>query len=511
MDAQAPIVETTAGKVRGTLVDGVSSFLGIRYATAERFAVARPPTPWAGVRDATAFGAIAPQTSPDPDTRRYGIVLEQLPRPPAAGSPPLEDEDCLFLNVWTSNPSRSTSLPVMVWLHSGFFMVGSGASGNGARLAHRGDVVVVSLNHRLNVFGYTHLDEIAGEDFRHSGNLGQLDIVAALEWVRENIAGFGGDPNRVMVFGSSGGGMKTAWLLASPRARGLLHRAGVQSGPCLKMMERETASEVSEALLRELGLTRSECSALRTLPAARLLSAYHALRVRLRPKRFTHLATFAPVLDPVLLPRHPYSPEAPAGAAGVPLLIGWNREDMAFFLDAELAVDPAELPARVEAFLGAHAQEALQRYRTAYPDASPEQILIRSFTDFSIMAPTLLQAERSVARGSTTYVYRFEWPSPLLGGRFGALHSLESHLVFDNVDAGRVLTGGAAEAHALAKHMSTAWAHFAARGTPQVDALGEWPAYDGTRPTMLLSSSSHVMHDPTREMRLILQRLGGYE
>jgi len=506
---QQPIVDTAFGKVLGTQSEGVAAFLGIRYAQAERFAPPRPPQPWSGVQNALSFGAIAPQVSPDPALRRAGIILEELGPPPATATAPQESEDCFFLNVWTSDPSRSARKPVMVWLHPGFFMVGSGATGTGANLARRGDVVVVSLNHRLNIFGYTHLDDVGGPDFRHSGNLGQLDIVAALEWVRANIEAFGGDPSRVMVFGASGGGMKTAWLMASPRGRGLLHRAGAQSGPTMRFMSRETANEVSEALLSELGLKRSECDALRTLPAERLLLAFHRLRARFRAQRFTHLAAFAPVLDPELLPRQPDA----ADASSIPLLIGWNREDMAFFFGRDVGVNEHNLESRIAAFAGALAREVIDIYRRYDPAATALQVFLRAFSDYSIGVPALLQAERHANAGrAPAFVYRFDWPSPTLEGKLGALHSLESHLVFDNVDMGKLLTGGAPEAHALAKRMSAAWAAFATNGDPNMDTLPSWQRFSTPkRAVMLLNSSSQLVNDPVSEVRHLFAALPEYQ
>ena len=348
-----PVVQTSRGALRGIGVGGVHAFLGVPYAQAARFEAPVPVAEWTGVRDAQAFGPMAPQTDPRADAPGYGIILERMGAP--AGTPPPEDEDCQRLNIWTSDLHPERLKPVMVWLHPGFFMVGTGASGNGATLAARGDVVTVSLNHRLNLFGFTHLDDIA-PGFSGSGNAGMLDIVAALEWMRDNIDRFGGDPGRVMVFGASGGGMKTAWLMTSPRGCGLLHRAGAQSGPCLTFMERHEAPAVTERLLHKLGLSPAQADQLRTLPVKTLLDAYHQLRQEHRPSRFTHLASFAPVLDPDLLPRHPFSPDATPSARDIPMLMGWNREDMAFFTGDDLPaldLDAAALRQRLTDRFGA--------------------------------------------------------------------------------------------------------------------------------------------------------------
>jgi para-nitrobenzyl esterase len=381
-----PVVETRLGKVRGVVADGVIAFKGLRYAVAERFMPPRAPAPWTGVQDAIAFGATAPQTNPNPPPGPPYVITAQFPRP--ANAPPpakaVESEDCLFLNVWTASAERGAKRPVMVWLHGGFFYGGSGATGDGSALAKRGDVVVVSLNHRLNAFGYCHLAEY-GSDFAHSGNAGMLDIVAALEWVRDNIEAFGGDPRRVMVFGASGGGMKTSFLMASPRAAGLIHRAGVQSGPGLRFMERDAASHATELLFAELGLKRGDVGGLRSMPVQQLLAGYHAVAEKLPPKRFIDLASFSPVIDPDLLPRHPFSPDAAPLTRTIPMLIGWNAQEMSFFMGNDPAgfeLDEAGFRTRMQNFLGERANTAFDLYQRKYPGSSPSRRYIQAFSDY---------------------------------------------------------------------------------------------------------------------------------
>ena len=486
MPPREPIVETCEGKVRGLTLEQCHAFLGIRYARAERFEAPVPLEPWSGIVDSVGFGPIAPQTNPDTAAPGYGIILEQMPALPPSSQPgPVESEDCQYLNVWTSDLSPERPKPVMVWLHPGFFMLGSGASGNGAALAARGDVVVVSLNHRLNLFGYCHLDDIA-PGFRYSGNVGQLDIVAALEWVQRNIASFGGDPSRVMVFGASGGGMKMAWLLASPAGNHLLHRAGAQSGPCLGLMKRSDASAISEQLLAELGLKASEADALRTAPVKRLMLAYHTLRMRNRPCRFTHLACFAPVIDRDLLPRQPFEPDAAPGAREVPMLIGWDREDMAFFAGDDMGVfDLSEdgLRLRMEALAGNDAIALIEEYRAQDPAASPSRIFLRAYSDWSVGGAVLTQAARKAALdGAATYVYRFDHPSPAWGARLGAVHSSETAYVFGQ--------GGPfhdPEAATLGRFVQDAWTSFATTGDPNTSdsRIPEWKPF-GPRPKVML-------------------------
>lgn len=498
-----PIVETRHGKLRGRSVDGVHIFKGIRYAVADRFMPPRPPEPWAGVVDALEFGAIAPQTDPAPPPGPPPVILAHLPRP--AGSapppPPPESEDCLFLNVWApSSPGRRA---VMVWLHGGFFHSGSGNGVDGSELARKRDVVVVSLNHRLNVFGFCHLADIAGADYAHSGNAGMLDIIAALEWVRDHIALFGGDPQRVMVFGTSGGGMKTSFLMGSPRARGLLHRAGIQSGPGLRFMERDAASAVTERLLAELKLDRSEVGTLRTIEPRRLLAAAHSVARQLRPARFIDLPTFGPVIDPQLLPRHPFSPGAAPDVAPIPVLTGWTSHEMTFFMGNDpqgFALDDEGLRSRLAKLFGERAAEAEALYRREFPSASPSELYIQAYSDLSLMLPVTAHAERLADRaGAGTWMYRLDLRSPALGGRLGAVHTLETPLIFDTA-ATNPLTAGSEAAGQLALLMSTAWTRFAQTGVPSADGLPEWPQYErASRNVMILDTQPRVDSDPGRQ------------
>lgn len=506
-----PIAQTRHGSLRGVRQGDVISFRGIRYARAERFMPPVAPEPWTGVVDANAFGASAPQSNPSPPPGPPYVILAQISRPegaPPPPPPPPESEDCLFLNVWTSGLADGRKRPVMVSLHGGFFYGGSGSTVDGSRLAARGDVVFVSVNHRLNAFGYAHLAELGGADFAHSGNAGMLDIIAALEWVRDNIEQFGGDPSRVMVFGTSGGGMKTTFLMASPRAHGLLHRAGVQSGPALSFMERDAAADATERLLHRLGIPRTDWSSLRTLPVTQLLTGYHAVAADLPPRNFAHLSCFAPVLDPQLLPHHPFSPEAAPETRDIPMLIGSNGQEMSFFWGndpAAFTLDEAGAASRARAFLGERTEAVLARYAQAMPEASPARRYLQLFTDYSIQTPIIAQAERKT--GAPAWLYRLDFQSPALGGKLGALHTLETPFILDSTTGARALVGDGEEPAQLAARMSRAWVAFAATGNPNDSASGlpDWPAYErASRSTMILDRTCRVESDPARLAREVL-------
>lgn len=325
-----PVVATRNGKLRGARLANCYAFRGIRYARAVRFQAPRPPEPWTGVRDALSPGASAPQTNANPPPGPPYVILAQLPRPAGPKPPPPlpESEDCLFLNVWTPALKDWRKRPVMVWLHGGFFYGGTGSTTDGSGIAGRGDAVVVSVNHRLNAFGHTYFGDLAGGKFPDAGNAGMLDIIAALHWVHDNIETFGGDPDRVMVFGTSGGGMKTSFLMASPAARGLFSRAGVQSGPDLKFMERDAAADVTERLPKHAGLTRANSADLAIIRQDRLLAAYYVIAAAMPASRFIDLPCFAPVRDGRALPHHPFSPKAAARTTQVAMLIGHNAQEM---------------------------------------------------------------------------------------------------------------------------------------------------------------------------------------
>ncbi len=531
-----PVVETTAGKLRGSSSAGIHAFKGIFYGAAtggaNRFMPPQMPATWAGVREASAYRGHAPQLPGRPKRRpELQTILG-----PADTTP--EGEDCLTLNVWTPGLGAGGKRPVMVWLHGGAFAYGSGnrAVTEGANLARRGDVVVVSVNHRLNIFGFLHLADVGGERYRHSGNAGMLDLVAALEWVRDNIEGFGGDPGNVTIFGESGGGGKVSVLLAMPAARGLYHRAVIQSGAAVRVSTRERANALAEAVLKELGLDRHQCDRLQSVPVARLAAAIAPASRAVGPRRLPLLDRydFGPVADGSDLPQQPFDPAAPDIADDIPLLIGGTREESGYFLadDDEVwnrRLSDDSLRARIEAVAGADCDRVLDLYRTMYPQASREDRLIAALTGSNFWIRTVLLAERKAARpvlnapglnapglnapglnapglnanAAPVYVYSLDWRSPACDGRLKAHHAMDLPFVFDTTDVPDT-TKGAAGARELAAVVSATWANFARTGSPQTPGLPRWPAYTpDERATMVLDSECRVVADRDRDARLL--------
>jgi para-nitrobenzyl esterase len=512
-----PIVETASGKVRGALIDGVAAFRGVPYgastAGAARFMPPRPPASWAGVRDALDYAGQAPQSRIGPAPR---AEMVDFSGPPDA-SP--ETEDCLTLNVWTPTGENAARRPVMVWLHGGAFSFGSANSLRlqGMRLCRRGDVVLVTVNQRLNIFGHLDLSAIGGAEYAASGNAGTLDMIAALQWVRDNIAGFGGDPGCVTIFGESGGGGKVSTLLAMPSARGLFHRAIVQSGAAVRLRTRDRAATLTEAVLGELGLTRASLAELHAVPMRRLLAAIGPAQQAIGPSPWPLLDRypFGPVVDSTLLPRQPFHPDATPVSADIPLIIGDCSHEASLFLAHDDTVwhqtlTEAELQTRVAAVAGAQADRVVALYRRLMPDASPAEHLIATLTDSNFRIRSLLMAERRARQGGApVWMYSFAWQTPLFDGRLGAPHAIDVPFTFDTLDFTNA-TDRSAGAHALAARMSGAWAAFARNGVPEHASLPAWPAYTvGERRTMVLDVDCHVTHDPGAETRALWQEIVG--
>lgn len=500
------IVATRNGRVRGSRTDGVSAFLGIPYAAppfgAHRLRPPQPVPSWTGIRDATVLGPEPPQPQfgkNDPS----GLVFD----------PAEPGEDCLNLNVWTPDPGE-TGLPVMVWSPGGSFMFNSGGSYDGSRFARDG-VVLVSINWRTGAEGFLYL----GED-DDGANLGLLDHLAALTWVQENIAAFGGDPARVTLFGESAGAMSIGVLLSMPRAEGLFRRAILQSGASHRVIPGAEAARIGQRLAEVLGVPPRR-AAIAELPADRLLEAQGQVLAEVMsdpdPARWgaevvASTMAFHPVVDGDVVPTVPIEAIAAGASAGVDVLVGTNADDWRMFpvlggfidqVTDEMLTGPVTVHgARSVAAFGLPAETALPAYRAAHPDGSPGDLLADVLTDWWVRIPAVRLAEAHAPSPGATYMYEFAWPSPAFGGRLGACHALEIPFVFDTLDLGReqMLGGALGEdpPQELATAMHRAWVAFASTGDPG------WPRYDlDHRAVMRFGGTLSVVDDPYARERAL--------
>ncbi|HXY79485.1 MAG TPA: carboxylesterase/lipase family protein [Candidatus Bathyarchaeia archaeon] len=506
--AAGPIVQTKYGKVRGVSADSVQIFKGIRYGAstegAARFMPPQPPKSWTGVFDALQYGAMAPQNLSAATGSDIRIAMGDIFGPGGVG------EDCLVLNVWT--PRLRGKRPVMVWLHGGGYTGGSDGAPtyDGTNLARKRDVVVVGINHRLNVFGYLYLGGVGGEKYADSGNVGMLDCVLALEWVRDNIARFGGDPNNVTIFGESGGGGKVSVLMAMPPAKGLFHKAIVESGSTLRVSTREEADAAARKFLAKLNIAPDRVDDLQKVPMAQMLDA---LKTMTGPNSIR----LGPVVDGRSLPRQPFDPDAPAQSANIPMLIGTNGTESTALLgiaDASLfSLNEADMRTKLKTYLHLTDDSLLDSliatYEKARPNASPSDIYFAVTTDRMMRMNATTQAERKAAQGAApAYMYIFDWRSPVLGGKLRSPHGIELAFVFDNTDKTTGMNGMGADLAPLAEKVSSAWAAFARTGNPNSPGLPHWPAYDTkSRATLIFNDECKVVNDPGRDERLAITAL----
>jgi para-nitrobenzyl esterase len=498
------VADTAAGKVRGVEVEGIKIFKGIPYGAnttgRNRFMPPAPVAKWTGVRDALEYGPSAPQS--EPGARRNASDLAV-----AGAGLPQESEDCLVLNVWTPALADGRKRPVMVWCHGGGFATGSGSSPitAGFNLARRGDVVVVTINHRLNVLGFTYLGEPGGPEFSSSGDVGMLDIVRALQWVRDNIARFGGDPGTVTVFGQSGGGRKVATLLAMPEAKGLFHRAIIESGATLKLVEKDQGTRVASELMKTLGLDKTQVRDLQMTPIDRVMAAYFETMRRMNVDQMTQ--GFSPAVDGQAISQHPFFPGASTVSPDVPVMLGSTRTELTSSAAAELfSLSDAAMRKRIGDLVGNGAATTIDAYTRATPGASPSDLYFLIASDYRYSGPVMTIADRRSALGKgPVYLYYWRWETPVDGGRLKSPHTIEIPFAFDNIKAATRLTGGGAEAMALADRVSDAWIAFARSGSPNTPKLPQWTKYNSTdRPTMVFNNQSAVVNDPIRDQRLAI-------
>ncbi|TWI05786.1 para-nitrobenzyl esterase [Luteimonas cucumeris] len=487
------LARTRSGRIRGQLVDRVHVFKGIPYGadtSTRRFMPALQELPWQGIRDATHHGASAPQLKTDEPT----------------------SEDCLFLNVFTPGLRDGGKRPILFYIHGGGYDNGSGSSPlyDGGNLCRRGDVVVVTVNHRLNAFGYLSLGAFGDADFAWSGNVGQLDLLQALQWVRQHADEFGGDAGNVTVFGQSGGGAKIATLMAMPAARGLFHRVWTMSGQQVTAAGPRAAMQRAQLFLDELKIAPRDLQRLRSLPVETLLAA-----TQLRdPSPVEDMRLyFGPVMDARSLHRHPFWPDAPAQSARIPMVIGNTRDETRAFLGQDpdnFTLGWDGLPERLRKYQYVDLDPAavIAEYRRLYPDYTPSEVFFAATTAGRSWRGAIEEAEARAKQGAPTWAYQLDWGSPLDDGRFRAMHTLDIPLVFDNIHQAGSRTGGSMEAQRMADAMSDALLAFARRGDPNHRGLPTWLPYSlAARETMVFDIPLHLEHDPRSGERQLYQRV----
>lgn len=486
--------ETTAGRVEGIENAGIKMFRGIPYGAStggrNRYMPPKKPTPWAGVREAIGWGPINPQTPADIRSEYGQMIMWDR----HVGEGPM-GEDCLVLNVWTPGLDNAKRA-VMVSFHGGGWETGSGnfPGFDGTNLAKFGDVVVVTVNHRLASFGYLNLVGAgAPSEFGYAGCVGVMDMVASLEWVRNNIANFGGDPGRVMVFGQSGGGAKTSVMLGTPAAKGLFHRAAVQSGSQLRFAPKEKAAENADKLLRKLGLTGKTAGDIQKVDWRRILDAQAALAAE--------GIGFTPVMDGKFLPHDPFDGKAPEESADVPIIVSTTLEDAALRL-TNFDLDDAGAQKIFDQRFGGKGAEVLALYRKHAPSHPAYLIQAQAFTDSSARRAAIAQAEWKHRQGrAPAYMYLWSWPTPAYDGKFGAVHGIDVSASFHNY-RDQTVGSGAKSGRIMCDRLAGSFVAFAKTGSPNNPAIPNWAPYDSQRrATMVFNTETRLEDDPRGEIR----------
>ena len=508
------VVATGAGKVRGFVRNGVYVFKGIPYgdttAGENRFLAPKPPKPWSDVRATVAWGPVSPHGP------RAGWINqeEQFLYHWDDG---FATEDMLRVNVWTPGVNDGGKRPVLVWIHGGGYASGSSQElrpYDGERLAREHGAVLVSMNHRLNVFGFLDLSQIGGEKYAQSGNVSMLDLVQSLQWVLDNIANFGGDPGNVTIFGQSGGGGKLTTLMAMPAAKGLFHKAVAMSGSFIGASTREASKTLALAVMKELGISASQVARLHTVSTDALLNAGIAAAQKVAPFGFPAPGVlpkinlgWQPVVDGVVLPETPFETAAPALSAGIPFMLGSVFHEFTTGIDkpqAHLATWE-QVTESLTPQLGARTGPAIDAYRKVLPNAKPFEIAGVIGADLfrrGAIHQTDLKAKQG---GAPVYAYWFGWKTPVLDGRPLAFHCQDLAFWFDNIDLCLQATGGGDDARKLATQMSRSLVAFAKTGDPNHDGIPKWaPFTEASRAMMVWDTTSDVKIDPDQAARQTL-------
>lgn len=478
------VTNTTSGKVRGYINNAIFTYKGIPYAAASRFEMAHLPKPWDGIRSSMSYGPVAPLVDPVSSSQDESEFVFHHDWG-------FTNEDCLRINVWTPGINDGKKRPVMFWIHGGGFTAGSSQelpSYDGENLAKKGDVVVVSINHRLNVLGFLDLSAY-GEKYKHSANASILDIKAALEWVKANISGFGGDENNITIFGQSGGGAKVNALMAMPAAKGLFHKAINESGSFrMTMMEKITSQSIAVEVLKILNIAPEQIDSLQKIPIAQLNDAgKKALKIVGDKMKATNKSllgsglNWGPVNDGEDLPFQLFSKEAFELSKNIPLLIGTVKNEFTPFLNGALNNAPLDkIMETIKKQQGEKADSYIAAVKKAYPnDTKPSDLLA---VDVSFRPGAVYQANEKSAinAGAPVYMYLFTWQSPVMDGKYKAVHCMDIPFVFNNIARCPEMTGGTKEAIILADKVSAAFINFAKTGNPNHPGLPNWPAYNQT-------------------------------
>lgn len=499
--SQTAVTTTESGKVAGYVQSGLYIFKGVPYARAERFMPPQAPEKWEGIRSCRAFGPTCPQAVRggwQSDEHSFAFDWDD-------GHP---GEDCLRVNIWTPALADGAKRPVMVWLHGGGYAAGSGQelpSYDGANLARKGDVVVVTLNHRLNVLGFLDLSD-CGEEYASSGNAGLLDLVAALQWVNRNIEAFGGDPSNVTIFGQSGGGGKVSTLMATPSAAGLFHKAIVQSGSMLRTMESKYSRRIGAEVLRQLGLTTAEAGKLKSIPYEQLLAAGEKAIASVKAEAekegiSTFIFGWAPTVDGIVLPAQPFDPQAPEQSRDIPMMVGTTIHEftMSTYVPYFRSITEEQAVEYLKTRYGDRTDDFVAAMGKAYPGYQPKDLVD---IDVVFRPGAVEQARLKAAQqGAPVYMYLFGWESPVMDGMLRSTHCMEIPFVFDNTARHASMTGGGTEAQTLADKMSSAWLNFARTGNPNVESLPAWEAYTPqSGATMYFDNECRILNNHDKDL-----------
>lgn len=495
------LVSTRSGKLEGVFEDGVFAFMGVPYSAPPvgklRWLPPQPVTPWEGVRPAKEYGAIPPQN----ELPGGEIIPGKVEEP--------QDEDCLFLNIWTNGLDEGRR-PVMVWIHGGAFIIGSGSEAmyRNGNIVNRGDMVLVSINYRLGALGFMNLNEITGGKIPATGCEGLMDQVAALQWIRDNIGAFGGDPDNITVFGESAGGMSIGSLMSMPSAKGKFHKAILESGAGNTVSSLEEGVDAASRFLDILGLNGSDADALRSLTVEQVLDAQQKLGFYMM-KEEGRITPHQPVVDGIVLPEIPVEAIEKGSAADIKTLAGTNLEEFKLFAVTDPTmrnVDEDDMTNRLKKLIPPEqVSNVIAAYRKGREsrgeDTSPKEILIAIQSDLMFRISCLKLVEAQCKNNQPAYNYLFTWKSPMMGGILGACHALEIGFVFGNFDDR--FCGSGPEAEELSKRMQDAWFAFARTGDPSCESLGKWEPYCENRATMIFDKECRVENAPYEDERAI--------